>query len=153
MTTETEYAINSATLSLFGQNSVLILEDSHFTTSHKSLINLDINKSDIKNIKCTLILFYSNNQESLELIRIWGAVASQTPGVVFSAVNLDTCKSVLSAFTMLNSINHSLYWARLQSVPFILIYNGAEPTAMYSGDRNIETIAKFALMLTCSVNF
>ncbi len=151
-TSKDEISTDIITDSLFAQNSVIILEDKHFTTANDNLIYLDTNKPELKNLSCVLILFFSDVDKNKELIRIWSSVASQTPGPIFSAVDLSVSKEVASSFNMLNTINHPLYWARSKSIPFILTYQSGIPIGVYNGYRDIESIAEFSLTLACSIN-
>ncbi len=116
---------------LFAQNSVVVLRNEHFTISG----TIDINNTKIS---CILVLFYSKNDESKKLIKIWGATATQTPGIVFAAVDLSVHKDIAN--------NH---WTNPEKVPFILTYQSGVPINIYRGEKSIEAIAEFSLTLSC----
>lgn len=66
---------------LFAQESVKSLRESDFTLDNKQLIGL-------KYDDCILVLFYAENTESQQLVKVWSVAAQQVVGPVFAAVNL-----------------------------------------------------------------
>lgn len=151
MTTPSQTSIPSQ-ISMLPQNSfyqetVKSLKEDDFSLAAKELVCL-------KYSNCILVLFYNNNRESGNMIKIWTQVAAQVAGPIFAACNLFTEKRVAEAFVDLNNHpNHPLYWAKMQQTPFILSYRGGWPQAFYNGARDVETIGDYALALACRSDY
>ena len=111
-------------------------------------------KIAIRYADCTLILFYSENKESKYLAKMWAEAASQVAGPTFGACNLLQEKAVAEAFTSLNmDSSHPFYWARLQGIPFILVYQNGWPKAFYNGEKSVGTFIDYSLTLACVAGY
>ena len=127
-------------------------------TIHK-LTAADFNITDkasitLKYDDCMLVLFHVENAESYQLAQIWTLVAKQIAGPIFAAINLLSEKAVVSAFTKLKSDgSNPLHWAALRQFPFILVYRGGWPVAVYNGPREVQAIIDYALTLACEANY
>lgn len=132
---------------LFGQDAVKQLTSADFT--------LDGNdRGRLKYGDCYLILFYAQNTESLDLVRIWQIVAAQTAGPLFGAVNLLVERKLAEAFMALRSDpDGPLHWASLRSIPYILVYRGGWPVAFYNGERAVQPLIDYSLTLACEANY
>lgn len=132
---------------LFAQQAVQQLTSRSFNTDDRDKITL-------KSPDCTLILFYGENTESRRLLNIWNMAASQAAGPHFAAVNLMLERDLAAAFTELQSNgSHSLHWAGLQGLPFIMVYRNGWPVAFYNGERAVQPIIDYALTLACQANY
>jgi hypothetical protein len=131
----------------FNVSRVTNLRESEFTLGNDY-------KIDIVYRDCVIILFYSNNVESEKLASVWSKVANSTDGPIFAACNLHEEPKVATAFTSLaGNIHHRYYWARLQQVPFILVYRGGSPIGFYNDVRSVEKISNYAITLACNANY
>lgn len=131
----------------FAGDTVKRLTGSDFTLDSKELIGL-------KYDDCILVLFYGENTESAQLVRIWAIVAQQTAGPVFAALNLLNERRVAAAFTRVaGDGTHPFHWAALRSIPFILVYRKGWPVAFYNGSREVQAISDFSLTLACRANY
>lgn len=133
-------------LRMFAQDAVRTLHQDDFNLSSETKINIKLKE-------CMLVLFYSNNPESINLANIWLTAAKNTVGPVFAAVNLMVERKVAEAFTSLNMQNGSLHWAALKTVPFILVYQNGWPIAFYNGERAVQSIIDYALTLACKAEY
>ena len=141
--------MSAATLlpeTLFGQQAVRPLREADFMLDSDSLITL-------KYKGCMLVLFYSSNNESINLAKIWALVASQIAGPIFAAVNLNYETRVAEAFTKLHALNSPLRWAALRGIPFILVYQNGWPVGFYNGERAVQPIVDYALTLACRPDY
>ena len=132
---------------MFAQDAVKQLHQDDFVD-----LNSDT-KINIKYRECMLVLFYSNNPESINLANVWLVAAKNTVGPIFAACNLMVEKRVAEAFTSLNMQNGSLHWAALKTVPYILVYQNGWPVAFYNGERAVQSIIDYALTLACKAEY
>jgi hypothetical protein len=132
---------------LFVQGNVKQLQDGDFTLDSRELICL-------KYDNCIIVLFYSDNAESTDLVKIWANASSQVAGAVFGAVHLGLEKGIASNFNKINmNPNHPYHWARLQQMPYILVYREGWPVAFYNGQRATQPIIDYALTLACRAEY
>lgn len=132
---------------IFSSDSVRRLTRDDFNLSSNDLITL-------KEQDCILVLFYAENTESQQLVNIWALAAQQVAGPVFAAVNVLTERPVAEAFMKLKGTgNHSLHWAGLRQLPFILVYRGGYPAAFYNGSREVQSIIDYSLTLACNAGY
>jgi len=131
---------------MFAQDAVRQLHQDDFNLDSETKINIKLRE-------CMLVLFYSNNSESINLANIWLVAAKNTVGPVFAAVNLMAERKVAEAFISLNMQNGSLHWAALKTVPFILVYQNGWPVAFYNGERAVQAIIDYALTLACKAEY
>ena len=132
---------------LFSGGPVRRLTTADFDVQDRSLIT-------IRETDCILVLFYIENQESIDLARLWLVAASQVAGPIFGGINLQVETPVATAFARLRSTGgHGLHWAGLRQLPFILVYRNGWPVAFYDGPRDAATIADYALTLACQANY
>ena len=146
-TTETKENTSYYRPLLFTQPSVRQLKSESFYLDKKDLICLIYED-------CFLILFYTDNRESENLCRIWSVTASQAAGSIFAAVHIGIESKIAANFALLSSEpSHPFYWARMQAIPFIMVYRRGYPTSIYNGERAVQSILDFALTLACDVNY
>lgn len=132
---------------IFAQGSVKQLRESDFTINSKELICLNFND-------CTICLFYGDNKESTNLIKVWASSSSQIAGITFAALHLGMETKVSASFNKLNTdINHPFYWARLQQMPFIITYRQGWPVAFYNGERSSQSLVDYSLTLACRAEY
>ena len=132
---------------MFVQGNVKQLKDGDFTISSRELICLNYDD-------CILVLFYNDNQESTNLTTIWASAASQSAGTVFAGVHLSYEKKIAENFNKLNmDPNHPYFWARLQQMPFIIVYRRGWPVAFYNGNRSTQAIIDYSLTLACRAEY
>jgi len=132
---------------LFAQDAIKQLRTDDFYLDGSDKVRL-------KQDGCYLILFYTENKESLDLVRIWQLVAAQTAGPFFAAVNLLTERKLAEVFMSLRSDPDTpLHWASLRSIPYILVYRGGWPVAFYNGQRAVQPLIDYALTLACEANY
>lgn len=134
------------TVSLFGQESVKRLSDSDFELNTDHSITLRLKE-------CVIVLFYSENNESKNLIKIWALAARQIAGPIFAACNLLFERKVAQAFATLNLTNGSLRNYSLKGIPFILAYQGGWPVGFYNGERAVQPIIDYVLTLACKSDY
>ena len=104
----------------------------------------------LKDMDCTIILFYINNKESVNLGLIFAEVAETAAGIKFGAVNMRMENKIAEAFVRVKSNPSSvIHWAGLKQYPFILVYRGGLPVASYNGERSAAAITNWALTLAC----
>ena len=135
-----------ATVSLFGQESVKRLSSSDFDLHTDHPITL-------KAKGCVIALFYSENTESKNLIKIWALAAQQVAGPIFGACNLLVEREVAAAFSNLNLTNSSLRSYALKVIPFILSYQNGWPVGFYNGERAVQPIIDYVLTLACKADY
>lgn len=138
--------LNTVKETLFIQAAVKRMGASDFVLNSKELVTL---KWD----DCILILFYTENTESIKLMSIWAEAAKQIAGPIFAGVNLLYERQVAEAFTRLNMEDTPLRWAALRQSPFILVYRNGWPVAFYNGDRSVQSIIDYALTLACDHSY
>lgn len=131
---------------LFSQNSVKELSQDDFELDSDAQIKVRYNS-------CMIVLFYNNNTESKNLLQIWNAAGKQVVGPIFGKVDLDNNKSLARAFTNLNMKNTSLHWAALKTIPFILAYQNGWPIGFYNGERTVQDIIDYSLVLACKAEY
>lgn len=132
---------------LFAQESVKVLRESDFTLDSKQLIGL-------KYDDCILVLFYVENAESQQLVKVWSVAAQQVVGPVFAAVNLMVERRIANAFTKIGMEgSHPLYWTKMKSLPFIIVYRAGWPVAFYNGAREVGSIIDYSLTMACRANY
>lgn len=131
---------------MFTQTSVKMLRESDFT------LDGDV-KIKLKDESCMLVLFYGDNLESQNIVKIWAVASRQAVGPIFAAVNLAFETRLAKAFTELNMNNSSLHWARLKTIPFILVYQNGWPIAFYNGERGVQPIIDYSLTLACRAGY
>ncbi len=135
--------LNVQTTTLFGQNAVISLTESDFDLNTDHPITL------IDKISCSLILFYTENQESRDLAEIWSQVAQIAPGPTYSAVNMIIYPKIAHAFSQIGTINTSLRPFELKGYPFIISYQNGWPIAFFNGERSVGTLSDWSLTLAC----
>lgn len=132
---------------LFGPGSVRQLFTSDFFLDNKELICIRFDD-------CAICLFYSENRESSKLCEIWATASAQVPGIHFAACHLGLERRVTENFKLLNADpNHPFFWARLQAVPFILIYRRGWAKAIYNGERATQPLIDYALLMACKSDY
>ena len=131
---------------LFAQDAVKMLHAIDFDLESDTKIN-------ITHRNCMLVLFYTDNQESKNLVTIWSVAAKQVVGPIFAACNLAVDRKVAEAFASLNMANGSLHWAALKTIPFVLVYQNGWPIAFYNGERAVQPIIDYSLTLACKADY
>ncbi len=131
---------------LFAQNSVKQLTQDDFEMESDAPIRLRYKS-------CIIILFHNDNIESKNLVEIWNIASQQVVGPVFASINLNKNKSLAQAFTNLNMENSSLHWAALKTMPFILVYQNRWPIGFYNGERTVQDLIDYALVLACKAEY
>ncbi len=132
---------------MFAQGNVKQFKDEDFTIESRELICLKFDD-------CIPVLFYNDNVESTNLAKVWTSMSSQMSGISFAAVHLGLEKKIAESFNKLNlDPNHPHYWARLQQIPFILVYRKGWPTAFYNGERSTQAISDWSLTLACRAEY
>jgi len=135
---------NLQQITLFISPSMVRMQERDFS--------LDDNRIPIglKDMDCTIILFYINNKESINLGVIFAEVAETAAGIKFGAVNMKMENKIAEAFVRVKSNPSSIiHWAGLKGYPFILVYRGGLPVASYNGERSVAAITNWALTLAC----
>ena len=132
--------------SLFGQNAVKVLTEDDFELDSDAPIKLRFKS-------CMIILFHNDNIESKNLLQIWNAAGKQVVGPIFGSINLNNNKLLAQAFTKLNMENSSLHWAALKTMPFILVYQNRWPIGFYNGERTVQDIIDYSLVLACKAEY
>jgi hypothetical protein len=131
---------------VFTPNPVINLEDNDFELDGPVKIML-------KNKNCSIVLFYADNKESLNLADVWQSVGQQGVAGVFAGCNLRLNPKVAQAFNDLNSKNTSVHWAALKTIPYILVYQNGFPVAFYNGERSVGPILDYSLTLACRSDY
>jgi len=131
---------------LFAQNAVKQLTQEDFELDSDAQIKL-------KNNSCVLVLFYNDNVESKNLLEIWNSAGKQTVGPIFASLNLNQNRILAQAFTNLNMKNTSLHWAALKTIPFILVYQNRWPIGFYNGERSVQDLIDYSLVLACKAEY
>ena len=134
------------TTTLFAQNAVYPLTSDDFNINSSAPITM---KWD----DCMLVLFYGNNQESIDLAKIWQLVASSTAGPLFGACNIIVHRSVAEAFTKIKAHNSPLRSFALKGFPTIITYQGGWPVGVYNGERAVQPIVDYAMTLACNADY
>lgn len=135
------------TITTFAQESVKILRESDFNLSMDG-------KAPLRYSNCIVVLFYAENRESKNVVKVWAEAASQVAGAVPAACNLASEKRVAEFFTRLSSdANNPYHWAGLQQIPFILTFRDGYPQAFYNGDRSVVNFVDYMLTLACRAGY
>ena len=131
---------------LFAQNAVKRLTQDDFELESDAPIKLRYKS-------CMLVLFYGDNIESKNLLQIWNTAGQQVVGPIFASLNLMENKSLAQAFTNLNMQNSALHWAALKTMPFILTYQNRWPIGFYNGERSVQALIDYSLVLACKAEY
>lgn len=132
---------------LFAQDAVKQLNLGDFDTESRERLLL-------KHKGCYLILFYGENTESLDLVKVWRLAAAQVAGPIFGAVNLMAERKLAEVFTAVRGDSDSpFHWASLRGIPYILVYRNGWPVAAYNGERAVQPLIDYALTLACESNY
>ena len=126
----------------FPRQAVKVLTDSDFNLDSSEPITM-------KWSDCIIILFYGNNEESLQLAQIWQIAAQIAAGSVFAAVNLDIHPKIAEAFMRVKNTNSPYRPFAMQGYPFILTYQNGFPIGFYNGERAVQPIVDYSLTLAC----
>lgn len=138
--------LDSNQFTLIGYNSVIELGSDDF------LLDTD-EKILLKWKDCLIILFYSENEESKQLARVFSSAAQQTIGKNFAACNLKVHQNLAKAFMSLDGQDSIMRAFRLKQVPFILVYREGRPQAYYNGDRDTQALVDYSLTLACNFGY
>lgn len=140
-----------------GSNPTFLVKRTYFSEGAvKTLKESDFfeNSIRLKYDDCILVLFYVENDESINLATIWATAADQVAGPVFAACNCLVEKKVAQSFTRLASDrNDPNHWAALKGYPVILVYNRGWPQAFYRGERVTGSIIDFSMTLACHSDY
>lgn len=127
-----------------------------FATSNVEMLHADAFQFDtpllitLKDSRCTLILFYNQAKESLELMKIWASVAEEAAGPRYAACNIVENRKVAEAFAGVSSdTSHPFHSFGLKGWPVMLGYRNGSPVSVYNGDYNNNAIADWALVNAC----
>jgi hypothetical protein len=131
---------------LFAQNSVKQLTQDDFELESDAPIKLRYKS-------CMIVLFYNNNIESQNLLQIWNTAGKQVVGPIFASIDLNKNKLLAQAFTNLNMENSSLHWAALKTMPFIIVYQNRWPVGFYNGERTVQDLIDYSLVLACKAEY
>lgn len=139
--------LGTASFDLFSQDSVKELDSSDFLLDSSDKIT-------IKWAECIIVLFYAQNRESKDLVKIFSLSAQQIPGTIMAGCNLMVKRKVAKAFTEVRTDeDHPYHWAGLKGYPFILVYRKGIPRAAYNGDRSVEAIVDWSTTLACKSGY
>lgn len=134
-------------VSFFTQAAVRNLRERDFALGTKELITLNYDD-------CILILFYGDNIESQNVMRIWAEAAAQVAGPVFAGVNLIYENKIAESFMRIRQdTNHPFHEMGIQQLPFILVYRGGWPQAFYQGQRTVADFIDYSLTLACTPGY
>lgn len=132
---------------IFPEGAVQTLKASDFTLDSSDRIALIYRD-------CILVLFYTENVESRDMTIIWSTAAAQVVRPAFAACNLLLEPRVAEAFGKIQADpNHPLQWAAPRGLPFVLVYRGGWPVAVYNGDRSSTELIDYALNLACNPTY
>lgn len=131
---------------VFGRSAVKRLSDGDFTLDADIPIKL-------KWTDCTLILFYVNNIESIQLMQIWATAANLAAGPIFAGINMSISEKVAQAFMRVREIPGPYRLFGTVGYPFIIAYQGGHPVGFYNGERDVQAIADWALTLACRIDY
>lgn len=104
---------------------------------------------------CMLVLFYGENQESKDLMRIFAAAAVQAPGVKFGACNLLIDDEVAKAWKQLEGTANPLSQMSMKGYPFIIVYQGGYPVGEVdiATRSEVSSLVNFAISTACGSTF
>ena len=126
---------------------VKTLSDNDFLLTDKFKINLKFND-------CLVILFYTQNEESMKLADIFIKAAKSITLAVFASVNLDSETKTSNAFLSIRSdSNHPYNWAGFKGAPFIMVYRSGFPQGFYNGNRDVNSLIEYATTLACKYDY
>lgn len=121
--------------------------------SSKDFVNVGPRGIDLRDssIPCAIILFHTDNRESVALVEIFSYVAQQIPGTFFGAINMINNYEIASAFvSILTDSDHPYQKFGAQGYPYILVYRQGIPRGFYNGERSAQALANYSLTLACS---
>lgn len=108
----------------------------------------------IYNDNCTVVLLYSETEESKQLLSVFKVVAESVPGINFAACNVVLENGVAEAFMEVrNNRDHPFNWATMKPFPFILIYRKGYPINFYEGPPEASIFTYFVLNFACNPEF
>jgi len=133
-------------LTFFSDESIKRLTSADFALASKDKVAMVWDN-------CLIVLFYGENKESKDLMRIFLIAARQSAGIVFGACNLISEREVARAFVDIGNGAHPFHWARLQGYPFIMVYRKGYPAAFYNGDRSVSAILNWSQTMACKDSY
>lgn len=143
----TPYTPGLVRQTVFSQASVKPLTGRAFTLNNEIKI-----ASEYK--ECMIVLFYTENTESQQLITVFADAAQQATGPVFAAVNLLVHSDVAQALMEIKANSgHPYHWMGIKGYPFIVAYRNGWPTGGYNGARESGAIIDYALTLACDPDY
>ena len=93
---------------------------------------------------CIVILFYTESEQSKELLSIFKQVAEGSIGVIFGACNVQLEKSVGETFTNISRmIDHPFSWTGTRKFPNIIVYRRGYPIWFYEGPPDKQILNTF----------
>lgn len=126
---------------------VRVLSSKSFTVGSSILIGLEYKD-------CILILFYTQNEESIKLLKIFNSLASSVAGPIFATCNVLVEEPVGRAFAAVKADgNHPLHVYGLHQWPVIIAYRGGFPQAVYNGLRSAQQIANWSMTMACNARY
>lgn len=126
---------------------VRVLSSKSFTINSSILIGLEYKD-------CILILFYTQNEESIKLLKIFNILASSVAGPIFATCNVLVEEPVGRAFAAVKADgNHPLHVYGLHQWPVIIAYRGGYPQAVYNGLRSAQQIANWSMTMACNARY
>lgn len=130
---------------IFGRRTVKTLDASDFLTD--DFIPIRLKWDD-----CTLLLLHTDNQESIDLAKVF-SVAAGASTVPFASVNLTREKKVAVAFTRMNSKPGAFGRMAPAGYPTIMVYQSGVPVAFYNGERDAQALVDYSQTLACSFGY
>ena len=104
---------------------------------------------------CFIILFYTQNEESIKLVRMWSRLATTVAGPTFATCNVLVEDGVAKAFAAVKGDgNHPLHSYGIHQWPVIIAYRGGFPQAVYNSQiKSDQQIANWSMTMACNARY
>ncbi len=131
------------------------LRDTDFDLKSLTMINFREKESDglppvrLKLDRPYFVLFTKQDPESQRYLKMWLKIAESIKSEFceMSFCNLEFERGISEKFNLLAQrrfISHPFYWARYQTMPFILVYRDGWPQGFYNGGFFFQDLINFA---------
>lgn len=105
--------------------------------------------------KCTLVLFYTESEQSREMLNMYvkvGGIANNA--ITFGTCNVELEKNVATGLMRLGrTIDHPFSWTGTKQFPFIIVFRRGYPIWFYEGPPDVQIFSDFVKQYACNPQF
>lgn len=111
-------------------------------------------KISIKDSACNVILFYVENKNSYDAIKVFASVAETAIGPRYAACNVALNERVGNAFASVSSdTSHPFHSFGLRQWPTVIAYRNGSPVNVYNGSYDNKSLGGWAMTMACQGKF